>query len=108
MRKLSFTLALLMAAGAAHAEFREPASATITYAEQLLTTENGAQFILHEIAGQIEKACEHKNIKARIRGVIDQQCIDEFLASAVKQINSPSLTDAYLAKMGGNHAPSER
>ncbi|NQY96113.1 MAG: UrcA family protein [Henriciella sp.] len=108
MRTFTFALAILMAAGAAHAEVREPASAEIAYAEQMLTTESGAQVILDGLVAQIEKACEHKNIKARLRGAIDQQCIDEFLASAVKQINSPNLTDAYLAKMGGNYFRSER
>ena len=105
MRTFTFALSILMAAGAARAEIREPASAEIAYADQLLATESGAQIILDDIAGQIEQACEHRNIKARIRGAIDQQCIDEFLASAVKQINSPNLTEAYLVKNGRQSRP---
>lgn len=108
MRTLSFTLALLMAAGAAHAEVREPGSAKITYSEQLLTTEHGAQIILDEIGSQIEQACEVRNIKARLRGAVDRQCIDEFLASAVNTINSPNLTKAYLIETGGNDVLSNR
>jgi UrcA family protein len=81
-------------------DFRVPAR-MVHFSELNLNTQAGAEVLYKRIRAAAEAVCGDVDSRRLVEAAGAKACVDQAVAASIRAVNSPRLTNAYNAHVGG-------